>query len=241
MEMWDDAADVARTMKEGEYYHIKNARMRANHEGYLEGKVAQSKIVQLEETDAETNIHLQSLLEYVVIIPFLLPQLTRLLYRRKKVWTAKEQAKPDTEIEHQLIKDAEGSKFFHCTVEVGENFFNVHLGCSFFWVQLVHANYSKSDIYVTDYTSHPSLGIIAAGESWSKGLENRIAKIRLSEQQRHIAESAVPGNFYVIRKLRLKYSATEESFRGFLGGNERLIQALNRNNTDNEHLNGLIR
>ena len=66
MEMWDDAAEIARTMREGEYYHIKNARMRANQEGYLEGKVTQSKIVQLEETDVE-NIHLQSLLESVII------------------------------------------------------------------------------------------------------------------------------------------------------------------------------
>ena len=65
MEMWDDAAEVARTMKEGEYYHIKNARMRANHQGYLEGKVVESKIVRLEETDADMNIHLQSLLESV--------------------------------------------------------------------------------------------------------------------------------------------------------------------------------
>ena len=65
VEMWDDAAEVARTMREGEYYLIKNARMRANNLGYLEGKVAQSKIVRLEEADAETNIHLKSLLESV--------------------------------------------------------------------------------------------------------------------------------------------------------------------------------
>ena len=71
MEMWDDAAEVAQTMKEGEYYFIKNARMRANHEGFLEGKVTQSKIVQLAETDADANIHLRSLLESVVIISFL--------------------------------------------------------------------------------------------------------------------------------------------------------------------------
>lgn len=94
---------------------------------------------------------------------------------------------------------------------------------------------------MTDYTSHPRLGIIAAGEPWSKGLEKRIARIRLSEQQRHIAESAVVGGFYIIRKLRLKYSPTEECFRGFLGGTERLMQLLNPNNKDNEHLNGLLR
>lgn len=133
-----------------------------------------------------------------------------------------------------------------------QNFFTVlsrsanysYFLCSFwvliFLLQLVHANYGSSDIFVTDYTSHPRLGIISAGEPWSKGLEKCIARIRLSEQQRHIAESAVPGDFYIIRKLRLKYSPTEECFRGFLGGTERLIQVLNRNNKDNEHLNGLL-
>jgi hypothetical protein len=45
-----------------------------------------------------------------------------LLYRRKKAWAAEELAKPDTEIKHQLIQDAEASKFFHCTVEVSEHF-----------------------------------------------------------------------------------------------------------------------
>ena len=121
MEMWDDAAEVARTMKEGEYYHIKNARMRANHQGYLEGKVVESKIVRLEETDADMNIHLRSLLEYVCYHFIPLPRLTPMLYRRKKAWTAIELTKPDTEIEHQLIQDAEASKFFHCTVEVSED------------------------------------------------------------------------------------------------------------------------
>ena len=94
---------------------------------------------------------------------------------------------------------------------------------------------------MTDYTSHPHLGIIAAGEPWSKGLERCIAKIRLSQEQRDIIESGVPGDIYIIRKLRLKYSATDECFRGFLGGNEKLIQMLNPNNTENEHLNGLLR
>jgi hypothetical protein len=113
-------------------------------------------------------------------------------------------------------------------------------GC-LYAIQLVHADYGTSDIYVTDYTSHPRLGIVAVGKPWSKGLEKCIARIRLSEQQKHIAESAVVGDFYIIKKLRLKYSPTEECFRGFLGGTEKLIQGLNRNNTDNVHLNGLIR
>lgn len=67
IEMWDGAAEIARTMREGDYYFIKNARMRANPGGFLEGKVTESKIFQLEEKDAETNDHLQSLLECVTV------------------------------------------------------------------------------------------------------------------------------------------------------------------------------
>lgn len=110
-----------------------------------------------------------------------------------------------------------------------------------YMLQLVHASYSTSDIYVTDYTSHPRLGIIGVDEPWSKGLENCLARIRLSEQQKRVAESAIAGNFYSIKKLRMKNSPTEQCFRGFLGGTEKLIQALNPNKTDNEHLNGLLR
>lgn len=65
MEMWDGAAEIARTMREGEYYLIKNARMRINGGGFLEGKVAESKIFLLEEDEAATNVHLQALLECV--------------------------------------------------------------------------------------------------------------------------------------------------------------------------------
>jgi ssDNA-binding domain of telomere protection protein len=67
MEMWDDAAEIAQTMREGNYYLIKNARMRNSSAGYLEGKVVQPKIIQLEEEDAQRNSHLQALLEFVII------------------------------------------------------------------------------------------------------------------------------------------------------------------------------
>lgn len=63
LEMWDAAAEAARNMRPGQYYLIKNARMKISTLGYLEGKVAQGKITELEEADAETSIHLKSLLE----------------------------------------------------------------------------------------------------------------------------------------------------------------------------------
>jgi hypothetical protein len=65
LEMWDAAAEAAANMRPGHYYLIKNARMKINPAGYLEGKVAQSKITELDEADAETNVHLKSLLECV--------------------------------------------------------------------------------------------------------------------------------------------------------------------------------
>jgi hypothetical protein len=63
LEMWDAAAEAAQNMRPGQYYLIKNARMRISTGGFLEGKVAQAKITKLKEVDAETNIHLKSLLE----------------------------------------------------------------------------------------------------------------------------------------------------------------------------------
>ncbi|KDR73541.1 hypothetical protein GALMADRAFT_616891 [Galerina marginata CBS 339.88] len=98
-EMWDDAAQIAGEMRPGEYYSIKNARMKINSAGQLEGKVVQDKIVKLDESDAATSIHLKALLE------------------RKKNWEAKETSL-EPEISYQLIEDVKEGKFFHCTVEV---------------------------------------------------------------------------------------------------------------------------
>jgi len=119
MEMWDDAAEVARTMKEGEYYHIKNARMRANRAGYLEGKVTQSKIVKLEETDAEMNIHLRSLLEFVIIISYSSPTTDGCFTGGRKFGQLTNWPKEIQKLNF---------KFFHCTVEVRNISCDVHFG-----------------------------------------------------------------------------------------------------------------
>jgi len=62
--MWDKAAEFAeRNMRPGLFFSIKNARMKLDSSGVLEGKVAQDKIIQLDESDATTNIHMKALLE----------------------------------------------------------------------------------------------------------------------------------------------------------------------------------
>ncbi|KAF8163505.1 hypothetical protein B0H34DRAFT_695665 [Crassisporium funariophilum] len=149
----------------------------------------------------------------------------KLLLERRKAWEAKH-AKPDTDIKYCLIQDVEESKFFHCTVEL---------------VHTVRGSNQASHLYVTDYTSHPRLSTTTIGETWSKGLEGYVVKILLSDEQQALAESALVGSFYSIRKLRLRYSAVDQCFRGFLGGNEKLVSPLHPSRTDNEHLNGLLR
>lgn len=96
-------------------------------------------------------------------------------------------------------------------------------------------------LYVTDYTSHPRLTANVASSPWSRGLEKRIIKIFLSEEQQHVVNAISTGSYYCIRKLRLKHSPLEQGYCGFLGGSEKLLVLLNPNKTDNEHLNGLLR
>ncbi|CAA7271520.1 unnamed protein product [Cyclocybe aegerita] len=149
----------------------------------------------------------------------------RALLERKQKWQSR-QAIAEPDMQYQLVQDVVEAKFFHCAVV------------------LLKAMLRKDQtpcIYVTDYTSHPQLKNVIINEPWAKSLSGRIVKITLSEEQKEVAESAIIGAFYSIRKLRLKYSAVEDCFCGFLGGNEKLIVALNPNRTDNEHLNGLLR
>jgi hypothetical protein len=71
LEMWDAASQVGPSMRPGDYYSIKNAKMKANHRsGFLEAKLQQNKITRLNQKDADKNPHLKALLEYV-LLPYL--------------------------------------------------------------------------------------------------------------------------------------------------------------------------
>jgi hypothetical protein len=62
MEMWDKAADLARTMQPGELWYLANSRMMAKT--YFEGKLVEAhKSKKLEETQSDENPHLRALLE----------------------------------------------------------------------------------------------------------------------------------------------------------------------------------
>lgn len=89
-----------------------------------------------------------------------------------------------------------------------------------------------SFIFITDYTQHRDLPVITT--PWSQGLEKYISKVVLIDGQAEMARTVEPGNFYIIRKLRMTHSTTGNQFQGRLGGAERLIHKLNKesNNSD---------
>ncbi|PPQ86888.1 hypothetical protein CVT25_012607 [Psilocybe cyanescens] len=221
-ELWDEAARVAEViMKPGEYYKINNARMKINNSGYMEGKVKEGKITQLEEDDAESDTHLKALL------------------RRKQEWNSKNNTDVDL---FQLIQDAEMGKFFDCIVEVHCPF--LFLTSFLTSMKLLHIElkpYQMPRLYLTDYSGNSSVAATCGDEFWARGLEGRIIKIMLDEEQKHIAESATIGTVLSVRKLRLKNNAVENGICGILGGGEKLIVPMNLNRIDNVRLQDLIR
>ncbi len=62
-EMWDSSAEVAANMQSGEYYSIRNMKMRVSGGGYLEAKSAEGrKIRKLDDDELENEPELQALL-----------------------------------------------------------------------------------------------------------------------------------------------------------------------------------
>ncbi|EJF66176.1 hypothetical protein DICSQDRAFT_132309 [Dichomitus squalens LYAD-421 SS1] len=102
VEMWDSSAQVAVTMRPGEYYSMRNMRLRVSGGGYLEGKMQEGdKIKKLDEDVLENQPHLIELL------------------KRKQEWEARAGTVDGIpEFPHQLIQEVEVDHHFNCTVEV---------------------------------------------------------------------------------------------------------------------------
>ncbi|KAG6896146.1 hypothetical protein C0992_010004 [Termitomyces sp. T32_za158] len=84
IEVWDDAVEMAQTMFAGEFYSIKNARMMISRANYVEGKVVQKKIQQLDvQIDGDVNTYFKALLERVITIFILATTLTCVLGGRR--------------------------------------------------------------------------------------------------------------------------------------------------------------
>ena len=67
VEMWDSASQLGQTMKPGEYWFLRNTRMKISDAGYLEGTMQLAeKVRKLDEDDLTRDPHLQTLLEFVL-------------------------------------------------------------------------------------------------------------------------------------------------------------------------------
>jgi hypothetical protein len=66
IEMWPPANELAKTMVAGEYYSIRNTRMKVSDGGYVEGTFSEvEKARKLDEMQAEYELNLQALLQCV--------------------------------------------------------------------------------------------------------------------------------------------------------------------------------
>ncbi|KAG6916649.1 hypothetical protein DXG01_005935 [Tephrocybe rancida] len=201
IEAWDQASDIVKDIFAREYLSIKNARMMLSRGGYVEGKLAETKIRRLDvEADGNVDHHFKELLE------------------RKKLW---QDANPGVdqldEFDHKTIGEATAGKHFHCVVEV---------------LHAVHDGDGTSCIDVTDYTFRDELVSRKVEGTWGIGLDGRILRVILFQQQVEMANVVQVGSFYSIKKLRMKQSAAARQFQGHLGGVERLITPLDANSED---------
>lgn len=117
--MWDNAASTARSIVTGQYYSVKNVRMRQTPGGYLEGKLVEAKIDKLEEEEAAHNPFLKSLLQSVFLSflppPFFLQSAIR---RRRADWLKSNNQEIPNEFEYRTIGEAAQGEHFNCVAEV---------------------------------------------------------------------------------------------------------------------------
>ncbi|KAI0086229.1 hypothetical protein BDY19DRAFT_962069 [Irpex rosettiformis] len=101
IELWNEASIKGPEMKEGEYYEIKNVRIKESTGGFWEGSFSEvKKLRKLDDEDLEEVPHLIELL------------------KRKKIWQDEADANGTHKFPHLLIKDAQPDSHFDCTVEV---------------------------------------------------------------------------------------------------------------------------
>ncbi|KAH7923468.1 hypothetical protein BV22DRAFT_1068672 [Leucogyrophana mollusca] len=204
MEMWDAAANLARTMEPGDLWYLYNSRVIENRLGYMEGRMQlDEKVCKLDERLADNNPHLQALLQ------------------RRKEWTKDggSARQPANKFDSKLIQDVdENTSFFNCTVEA------LHVDCN---------SRDEALLYVTDYTFHPDLPCLPTPTpKWATGLDRRIVKVVLEGGQRKRGEKIQPGSYYTIRNLRLINRSNAKNAYGRLGGDEVLIVATDESTND---------
>ncbi|KZP21160.1 hypothetical protein FIBSPDRAFT_519794 [Athelia psychrophila] len=102
VEMWDSASALGQTMETGEYWFLRNCKMKVSRGGYLEGTMQEARgVVKLEESESDHHPHLAALLQ-------------------RKSDCEQHNSERDLKFEHKLIGDVQvnGVQYFTCTVEM---------------------------------------------------------------------------------------------------------------------------
>ncbi|KAL0946513.1 hypothetical protein HGRIS_012729 [Hohenbuehelia grisea] len=208
--MWDAAMDMAKTMEPG-YYTLNNVRMKISKGGYYEAKLFEAHKIRRLDQDSR-NMHLEALLE------------------RKAKWEASSGGLKMKTFSHKLIEEIKSDGLFSCTVEL------LHIGGQ----QAYGLTEQATSISVTDYSVNPLLTASHPPDNWAANLEGRVLKVLLEGDQMDMNKRLEANMFYRISNVCAKHSFTGKEFRGSLGGEQRLIQKLAPNSTD-EHLQALKR
>ncbi|KAI0748478.1 hypothetical protein C8Q80DRAFT_1104088 [Daedaleopsis nitida] len=135
VELWESSTALGPTMQAGEFYSIRNIKLRMGGGGYVEGKMVEAeKITKLDEDELENRPHLVALL------------------RRKREWEAIAKTSGGIhEFPHQLIEEVEENHHFCCTAEV------VHISGKDDYLYLYITDYTmRSDLV-------PVSAVIASG------------------------------------------------------------------------------
>ncbi|KAJ3555854.1 hypothetical protein NM688_g2350 [Phlebia brevispora] len=212
VEMWDAAGDVAANMQPGEFYSIRNMRMKLSNGGYWEGKAVQGhKIRRLDDDELESEPNLRDLLG------------------RKKEWEDMVVERGDVELfSHKLFKEAELDEHFNCTARV----LHVSLkenGRAFIYV----TDYTPRK----DLAAIPATARWTGNLS-----DDRILKIALSDTPAETAKTLSGSDYIAMRRLRLKsFKSGGIDVSGRLGGDEQMVFKLNPADTGNSNFVALLR
>jgi hypothetical protein len=149
--------------------------------------------------------------------------------RRKNTFEQGGASVSSAQFDTKLIEAVDGEVgFFHCTVEVGR----IKTSCFTLSsaLQALHVDLASAEgpiFYVTDYTFNHDLLNPREPVPWALGLDRRIVKIVLEDGQKERARDLQPGAMYRIKNLRLIKRPGVKGAFGRLGGDERLIIAVN--------------
>ncbi|KAI0077127.1 hypothetical protein K474DRAFT_1662065 [Panus rudis PR-1116 ss-1] len=210
IEMWMEAKNRAETMHPGEFYKLKNVRMKTDKYGTREVTVSEDKILKLNPDKLEEHLELQELLV------------------RREEWKRSAAEHPEAlpYLPEDLGKATTGA-YFRCTVEILYISADKEEGTTYLYV----TDYMKRTNLapVRPFEDRPT--------DLDK---DYILKVELHDEQAATAESLSIGDFVSLSNLRLRGNSSRQAMFGEMRGSQRLIYKLNAKNSASDDLRALL-